>query len=155
MTRLLLAVAFGLFVLSIGTGASFADGRRDWDQRWDRRSHARSHVMPPRFHRDRWDWQLHRDRWDWQRRGRWQHGFREGRRGWWRGIGNVWYLYPAPLYSYPPPMAVAPVPVPVQPQISVAPYCREFQGDAIINGTNQRFYGTACLQPDGAWHIVP
>ena len=144
MIRTLIAVALGLFVLSIGADPSFADGRRD--RHWDRRAHARPYVMPPRFHRDRWDW--------WHE-GRWHHGFHNGRKGWWWAIGSVWYLYPAPVYPYPPPMAVVPVPVPVQPQISVAPYCREFQGDAIINGTNQRFYGTACLLSDGAWHIVP
>lgn len=69
-------------------------------------------------------------------------------------LGSVWYLYPAPVYPYPPPVTVAPRPI-APPQISVAPYCREYRGDAIIDGTTQRFYGTACLQPDGAWHIVP
>ena len=148
MTRLLLALAFGLFVLSIGTGPSFADGRRDRVRHWDERPRYKS----PYYHRYHWE----RD-WDWERerRGRWQHGYHQGRVGWWGVIGNVWYVNPPPVYAYAPPVAVAPVPVPVQPRIYAAPYCREFQGDAIIDGTNQRFYGTACLQPDGAWHIVP
>lgn len=152
MTRLLLAVIFGLGVLSMGIGASFASGRgdRDWDRDgdrgWDRHYYAHPHVRP-RYYRD--------DDWDWRRRGRWQHGYHQGRIGWWWVIGNVWYLNPPPVYAYAPPVAVAPAPVPVQPWIAAAPYCREYRGDAIIDGTNQRFYGTACLQPDGAWHIVP
>lgn len=35
------------------------------------------------------------------------------------------------------------------------PYCREFQRDIIIDGKPERAYGTACLQPDGSWKIVP
>lgn len=152
MTRLLLALAFGLFVLSIGTGPSVADDRRDrdrdrhWD--WDERPWYKSRHHH-RYQRER-DWE-----WERERRGRWQHGYHQGRVGWWWVIGDVWYVNPPPVYAYAPPVAVAPVPVPVQPPIHAAPYCREFQGDAIIDGTNQRFYGTACLQPDGAWHIVP
>ncbi|MGQ4810573.1 hypothetical protein NKDENANG_04051 [Candidatus Entotheonellaceae bacterium PAL068K] len=34
-------------------------------------------------------------------------------------------------------------------------YCREFQRDVIIDGKPERAYGTACLQPDGTWKIVP
>ncbi len=58
------------------------------------------------------------------------------------------YYVPAPAY-YPPPGATVPV-QPPQPQ----PYCREYQGNATIDGTNQPFYGTACRQPDGTWRIV-
>ena len=50
----------------------------------------------------------------------------------------------------------------VQPERSEAieqspqePYCREFQRDVIIDGKSERAYGTACLQPDGSWKIVP
>lgn len=35
------------------------------------------------------------------------------------------------------------------------PYCREFQREVIIDGKPERAYGTACLQPDGSWKIVP
>ena len=151
MVRALIAVAFGLFILSIGAGPSVADDRGyrnpQWHREWDRRSqHFRPYAAPPRFHRNDWD---RRDR------GRWHHGFHAGRTGWWWVIGSSWYFHPAPVYAYPPRMAVVPVPVPVRPQVTVAPYCREYRGDAVIDGTNQRFYGTACLMPDGAWHIVP
>lgn len=33
-------------------------------------------------------------------------------------------------------------------------YCREYSGTAWIDGRARPAYGTACLQPDGAWRIV-
>ncbi|MDE1145381.1 MAG: RT0821/Lpp0805 family surface protein [Azospirillaceae bacterium] len=33
-------------------------------------------------------------------------------------------------------------------------YCREFQQTVTIGGETQQAYGTACQQPDGAWHVV-
>jgi len=33
-------------------------------------------------------------------------------------------------------------------------YCREYQTKVTVNGQSQKAYGTACRQPDGAWHIV-
>ncbi len=33
--------------------------------------------------------------------------------------------------------------------------CREFRQEIIIAGQVEEAYGTACLQPDGAWEIVP
>ena len=58
--------------------------------------------------------------------------------------------YPPPYYYYPPPPPAyyAPAPVAAEPQ------CREWRGDAKNEQTGQPFYGTACLQPDGRWHIV-
>ncbi len=32
--------------------------------------------------------------------------------------------------------------------------CREFQQTITVGGRSERAYGTACLQPDGAWEIV-
>jgi hypothetical protein len=74
--------------------------------------------------------------------------------GWWWVIGPAWYLYPAPIYPYPDPDA--PILI-IDSLDTVAPatdVCREFNGDAIVNNTGEPFYGTACLQPDGLWHIV-
>lgn len=34
------------------------------------------------------------------------------------------------------------------------PYCREFTRDIRVGGKIQEGYGTACMQPDGAWKIV-
>ncbi len=84
------------------------------------------------------------------------------------GIGVPVYAPPPPVYYYPPPpvyyppVVVAPAPVVAQPPV-VAPAappppqtgnCRQYKGDATVDGKNQPFYGTACLQPDGKWHIV-
>jgi hypothetical protein len=33
-------------------------------------------------------------------------------------------------------------------------YCREFQQMVTIGGRSEQAYGTACMQPDGAWQIV-
>src|SRR5579872_905384 len=60
--------------------------------------------------------------------------------------------YAPPAYYYPPPTAYyAPPAVVAAPS---APSCRTFNGDASIDENGQPFYGTACLQSDGRWHIV-
>ncbi len=83
------------------------------------------------------------------------HGFAHGHAFFFGGafVGP----YPFPYYGYPYYYdAAGPYPVAPSPLYS-APMpgqCRVFQGEAVIAGTGQPFYGTACLQPDGAWHIV-
>lgn len=32
-------------------------------------------------------------------------------------------------------------------------YCREFNRDIVVGGRMQNGYGTACMQPDGAWQV--
>ncbi len=73
------------------------------------------------------------------------------------------YYYPPPAYYYPPPpVYYAPPPVYYAPAPAPAPVaapqptsnCRQYNGDATIDGQNQPFYGTACLQADGKWHIM-
>jgi hypothetical protein len=62
------------------------------------------------------------------------------------------YYAPAPAYYYPPPPVYytpAPVAAPAP-----APSCRTFHGDASVDDNGSPFYGTACLQSDGRWHIV-
>jgi hypothetical protein len=69
------------------------------------------------------------------------------------------YYYPPPVaYAPPPPIAYAPAPMVVQtpvppPGARAGQYCREYHGDATIDRRGQPFYGTACMQPDGKWHI--
>jgi hypothetical protein len=67
------------------------------------------------------------------------------------------YYYPPPVYYAPPPVTYAPPPayyyVPA-PATVPANYCRRFNGDATDDDTGAPFYGTACLLPDGKWHIV-
>lgn len=47
--------------------------------------------------------------------GRWQHGWRDGRVGWWWVVGPEWYYYPDRVYPYPepyrPPVVVVAPPV--------------------------------------------
>lgn len=152
MSRKVVGVILGACLIApVFAGAALAQDRHDRDR--DRRG-------PPHYY-------VHDfDRWH---GGHWFHGPHGGRPGWWWVIGDSWYYYPAPVYPYPdpyalpmvvappgpPPVAVAPPPPPVAsaPPPANAPYCREYHGDAIINGSNQPFYGTACLEQDGAWHI--
>ncbi|HUN50717.1 MAG TPA: hypothetical protein VMU42_06355 [Candidatus Sulfotelmatobacter sp.] len=60
------------------------------------------------------------------------------------------YYAPAPVVTYAPPPAPAAAPAPAPTSSN----CRQYNGDATIDGANQPFYGTACLQSDGKWHIV-
>lgn len=73
------------------------------------------------------------------------------------------YYAPPPVYYAPPPQVVYTPPAPAyyQPPPAPAPvtqgydtsYCREGQWQAVIGGSYQQIYGTACRQPDGSWHI--
>ena len=68
------------------------------------------------------------------------------------------YYYPPPAYYYPP---AAPAPAAVAPTTAApaagttARNCKTFRGNATMDGSRQPFYGTACLEADGKWHIVP
>jgi hypothetical protein len=67
--------------------------------------------------------------------------------------------YPPPATYYPPPAATSasqPLPGTVvrEGRDSQGNYCREYQNTATINGQTVQTYGTACLGPDGHWHIV-
>jgi len=57
------------------------------------------------------------------------------------------YYYDTPgAWTYVAPSPIYAAPLPGQ--------CRTFQGNALVAGSNQPFYGQACLQPDGQWHIA-
>jgi len=70
------------------------------------------------------------------------------------------YYYGPPAYYYPPPVYYAPPPAYYYPPaayvVPAAPpaNCRTYRGDATVDGSGQPFFGTACLQADGRWHIV-
>ena len=77
--------------------------------------------------------------------------------------GPVYYAAPPPAYyapppsAYPPPPPPPPVPAPAAAATegySTAATCREYSGTIVVDGQEQRSYGTACLQPDGTWRIV-
>ena len=61
------------------------------------------------------------------------------------------FYYPYPAY-YGPPYYRVPygAPATISPQAN----CIQFNGDATNDQTGQPFYGTACMQADGKWHIV-
>jgi surface antigen len=98
--------------------------------------------------RGRWRGEIHRfqehdfEHW---RRGRWWHGWHEGREGWWWLAGGVWYWYPAPIYPYPDPYQPPGVLVPPGFQPSqVWYYCQSPAGYFP--------YVPACSVP---WQAVP
>ncbi|MGE5538881.1 MAG: hypothetical protein ACM30I_09700 [Gemmatimonas sp.] len=142
-------VAAALVLPSLAAPA-LADDRHERERYEHRREIERHERFEHRFAERDWD------RWH---RGHWVRAVHSSREGWWWVTDGGWYYYPAPVYPYPdpyalpviagPPPVVTVVPAPAAPQT-----CREYHGDAIINGTNQPFYGTACLEPDGQWHIV-
>lgn len=79
----------------------------------------------------------------------------------WRPQYYSGYYYPPPprVVYVPPPLVYAPPPlaaVPTSPAYQAAngQYCREYQATVVVNGVPQPSYGTACLQPDGAWRVV-
>lgn len=63
-------------------------------------------------------------------------------------FGPPVYYYPPPVY-YPPPPSV----VYVVPQAQT-PTCRRFNGNATIDASGRPFYGVACFESDGRWHIA-
>ena len=79
-------------------------------------------------------------------------------------FGAPAYYYPPaayypPSYYYSPPAYYAPqsAPAAYSPD-TVAPAsarnCRDYRGDATIDGSRKPFYGRACLESDGKWHVV-
>src|SRR5579872_5153950 len=45
---------------------------------------------------------------------------------------------------------------PEQPwPVAASSYCREFHKDVTIDGQKQSAHGTACLQADGSWAVMP
>jgi hypothetical protein len=71
----------------------------------------------------------------------------------------VVYAPPPVVYALPQVVHLQPAPMVVNP--ASAPYvarngqtCREYQTRAVVGGVSRPVYGTACLQPDGAWRIV-
>jgi hypothetical protein len=84
------------------------------------------------------------------------HDYRPYPRHYYYGPPPVVYYVPAPRVYYPPPPPVVYVPAPavVMPSAPPQAYCRGFQGDATFDESGRPFYGTACLEPDGRWHIV-
>lgn len=114
----------------------------------------------------------HGDRWG-------RHHGRHGHHGHHRWHGHHGPSYGAVIYSPPPPVYLRPTPTVVYETTVVQPrvryveetslvvnpaspsftneygqHCREYQSTASVGGRRSPVYGTACLQPDGAWRVV-
>ncbi len=95
--------AAAVLAAAIGTALP---ARADW------RDHGRFHDHDIR-HFERHDF----DTW---RGGHWNHGWHDGRFGWWWNVGPSWYDYPYPVYPYPQPY-VPPAVIVQQPPIPAPP----------------------------------
>lgn len=60
--------------------------------------------------------------------------------------------YVAP--SAPPPIYIDRMPPPNPEEQSAETFCRPYSQEIRIDGEVHESFGTACLQPDGTWHIV-
>jgi hypothetical protein len=54
----------------------------------------------PGFARRNFGGRFYRGTLAWER-GAWRQEWRNGRYGWWWGVGGAWYFYPQPVYPYP------------------------------------------------------
>jgi hypothetical protein len=154
MKRQTIAAALAaILVLPTLVAQAFAQDYRDHDR--DDRGRVEHRVEVER-HDNRYDRHFEQRDWDRWHSGRWMHVRHNGRDGWWWVIGDAWYFYPAPIYPYPDPYALPVLAAPGPTVVVPAPQqqCREYQGDAVMNDNGQPFFGTACLGPDGQWHIV-
>ncbi|MFZ0692996.1 MAG: hypothetical protein WAN51_02410 [Alphaproteobacteria bacterium] len=68
----------------------------------------------------------------------------------------AYYPYPPPAYYPPPPPAYYPPTYAPAAPVAAAPSanCTRFTGDATSDDSGKPFYGVACMQADGKWHIV-
>jgi hypothetical protein len=69
-------------------------------------------------------------------------------------------MFPSQAYyvPYQPNYVAPPAPPPAPPVTYIdedsGNYCREYSQQIRIGNQVRESYGTACLQPDGSWHIV-
>ena len=60
------------------------------------------------------------------------------------------------VYTQPQPVYYNSTPIQYQTQPSLTNdgrYCREYTKQVLVGGRMQESYGSACMQPDGAWEI--
>lgn len=70
-------------------------------------------------------------------------------------LPRVVYAPPPPRIAYYGPYGtVSAAPASPVYQTAEGRYCREYQATVRVNGVPRPSYGTACLEPDGAWHIM-
>jgi surface antigen len=69
----------------------------------------------------------------------------------------AFYSDPAPIAygTYAPNYVAPPAPPPTYVDQQTQTYCRQYSQEINIAGHAEESYGTACLQPDGTWRIMP
>lgn len=95
--RSAVSIGIGLSLLAVAWPAAARD------------SHWRTEIRVGPSHHDRWH------------SGRWHHGWRDGRLGWWWVSGNAWHYYPERVFPYPEPVRPPIVVVSPQPQVLQPP----------------------------------
>ncbi|MDD3181261.1 MAG: hypothetical protein PHD48_00415 [Alphaproteobacteria bacterium] len=82
-----------------------------------------------------------------------------------RPHSSLIYVQPSPTVIYETPVIQVPPQYVTESALVADPasasyvnetgqLCREYQSMALVNGQQSQIYGTACLQPDGAWRVV-
>ena len=162
LTATLLTLVLALFLAGEASAGSWKDkrGHGKWhgDGYHAQESHWRGHGKHRHGH-----WKHA------HRQGHWKRAYRHGHRHHHHGhhhyapVDITWLFGPAFSHVMPGEALVWQDPAYRDPY-QVVPtrdyrtaqgrYCREYQATATVGGRLQQTYGTACLQPDGAWRIV-
>jgi hypothetical protein len=116
-----------------------------------RRSRALRSRLPDHFFHDRGYYRGYHDRGpffdfdiDFWRGGFWDHGWHDGRFGWWWTLGpDYYYYYPQPIYPYPDPY---------QPPTII--YQQAPPPPAASGAPNQQYW-YYCDEPKGYYPYVP
>lgn len=86
--------------------------------------------------------------WRPHRHGHWGHHHRHVR------PRTTFFFHSTPSYYYAPPPRVIYYPS-YAPIVRPTSQCTVFNGNAVIDGSGQPFYGRACIFTDGRWRIMP
>jgi hypothetical protein len=84
--------------------------------------HRGARLAPTRLHAHNFGGRVYHGQLAW-RHGRWHHETRNGRYGWWWGVGGVWYFYPEQIEG--PPAYVSDIDVVEEASADPAPPPRE------------------------------
>lgn len=153
ITHMIFAIC-ALAGLAAAGGASPASAR-DHDDRWDRgyrgwgyarhddhrrrwgNDHVTINIGAPRYRAYGYD-----DRWHgWYPPHHTRHVYRPV------VTREVVWVNPSPVYRHYTLLSA-------ESSAGNGRYCREYQAQGQVGSRTREVYGTACLQPDGAWEIV-
>jgi hypothetical protein len=87
------------------------------------------------------------------RGGHWNHGYHDGRLGWWWVVAGLWYFYPQHVAGYPDPYTPPPVVVvqPTAPAVSSTPPPSQYW---YYCDASKAYYPYVPSCPAG-WRMVP